>query len=383
MSQNITKKEVSKKLILDDQNVTKGHELAIGISNLKQHSSSSPIIATNIKGEKFVIQAVNFVGCFLGLQVSFITWGLMQELIMKTQYLSSPNIPSGKFPSVTFCVFSNRLLTLIISAIICYYKYGTIGNTSLSFLEFTPCALSNTLSSWSQYAALRYVSFPVQNIFKSLKVLPVMIMGIIVSNKSYTIMEYVEGTAITLGVFIFSLPNHTKGYHSFNHQDFFGLRINELNQIYGLLLLGFYVLTDCFTSQWQSKLFIKNPKLDQYQMMHGVNLSSIIITSFGLIASGDIPLLIEFFTYNPRAFLYNIIASITSATGQFFIFLTIKKFGPTVFTIIMTTRQIFSMVLSVLLFHHSFSLLSYIGAIIVFSVIFYSIFRRYLNSEDS
>ena len=42
-----------------------------------------------------------------------------------------------------------------------------------------------------------------------------------------------------------------------------------------------------------------------------------------------------------------------SATGQLFIFYTIKKFGPIVFTIMMTTRQMLSLTISCFVFGHA------------------------------
>ena len=74
--------------------------------------------------------------------------------------------------------------------------------------------------------------------------------------------------------------------------------------------------------------------------------------------------------------MYNIITAITSATGQFFIFYTIKEFGPIVFTVIMTTRQMLSMVISSVLFKHHMSLFSYLGAAMVFGTVIYSIRRK-------
>jgi adenosine 3'-phospho 5'-phosphosulfate transporter B2 len=38
--------------------------------------------------------------------------------------------------------------------------------------------------------------------------------------------------------------------------------------------------------------------------------------------------------------------------GQLFIFYTLKKFGPVVFTIIMTIRQMLSMIISCVIFGH-------------------------------
>ncbi len=95
-----------------------------------------------------------------------------------------------------------------------------------------------------------------------------------------------------------------------------------------------------------------------------------------MIFSGEVPQIIEFLSYNPNALYYNIITAVCSTTGQFAIFYTIKRFGPDVFTVIMTTRQMLSIVVSNYLFNHSMSLQSYTGATIVFGVISYSIFRR-------
>ncbi|CAM9986110.1 unnamed protein product [Sphacelaria rigidula] len=48
----------------------------------------------------------------------------------------------------------------------------------------------------------------------------------------------------------------------------------------------------------------------------------------------------------PESVVHVCTLSVTSATGQLFIFYTIKKFGPIIFTIIMTTRQMLSLVVS-------------------------------------
>eukprot|EP01083_Nonionella_stella_P108675 316267_1 len=111
-------------------------------------------------------QGAKLLFCFIGLQLSYLTWGVMQERIMTTKMNPTPLNPSGMFPSPTFCVFSNRFLAIILAAIICYQKYGTL-QTPAPLWYYTPCAISNTISSWGQYAALKYVSFPMQVLFKS------------------------------------------------------------------------------------------------------------------------------------------------------------------------------------------------------------------------
>ena len=120
--------------------------------------------------EEFMRVVMKFTCCFLGLQASYLTWGYMQELIMTTKFTPTENVPSGLFPSAAFCVFSNRFLAVIVAIISVRLRHGAFFANNIAPLSaFTPCALSNTMSSWSQYKALRYVSFPVQTVFKSSK----------------------------------------------------------------------------------------------------------------------------------------------------------------------------------------------------------------------
>jgi len=313
-------------------------------------------------------QGAKLLFCFAGLQASYLTWGYMQELIMTTVFNPTENVPDGKFPSAAFCVFSNRFLAVIVGAILCRLKHGALfSNNVAPLLSFAPCAMSNTLSSWSQYASLKYVAFPVQTVFKSSKIIPVMIMGKFLKGTLYPFGQYVEAFLITTGVAIFSLSSKTSNN-------------DNSTEVIGLIFMVMYICCDSFTSQWQDKIYQQYDRknVDQYQMMLCVNTWAISFTIIGLVVTGDFPIVSEFLHANPIAFRYNVITAITSATGQLFIFYTIKEFGPIVFTIMMTTRQLFSITISCIIFGHVISSISFLGALLVFSVIFYQIRRKYL-----
>jgi solute carrier family 35 (adenosine 3'-phospho 5'-phosphosulfate transporter), member B2 len=317
---------------------------------------------------EFFGQAVKFCMCFCGLQASYLTWGYMQELIMTTEFNPTERVPSGKFPSAAFCVFSNRFLAVLVAVIAVKIKHGAVvANNKAPLWAFTPCALSNTMSSWSQYASLKYVSFPVQTVFKSSKIIPVMMMGRFLKGTNYPLSQYAEAALITTGVAIFSVASKSSNK-------------DTSTELIGLIFLLMYISFDSFTSQWQDKIYVQygRPNVDPYQMMLGVNSSAICITTAGLILTGDFPIVWEFLTANPVVLKYNIITAITSASGQLCIFYTIKEFGPIVFTIIMTTRQMFSICISAVVFGHTISLQAFAGAALVFSVLFYQIRRKYL-----
>eukprot|EP00640_Fibrocapsa_japonica_P000117 CAMPEP_0113943626 /NCGR_PEP_ID=MMETSP1339-20121228/26935_1 /TAXON_ID=94617 /ORGANISM="Fibrocapsa japonica" /LENGTH=377 /DNA_ID=CAMNT_0000948561 /DNA_START=119 /DNA_END=1252 /DNA_ORIENTATION=+ /assembly_acc=CAM_ASM_000762 len=316
--------------------------------------------------ETFQRKAIILATCFIGLQISFLTWGVLQEKVMTTPYRT------GMFPSSTFCVFGNRFLAIFVAAAFLYYPVYFKGQKlehSAPFYWYSPCSLSNVLSSWAQYECLKYVSFPVQVVSKSCKVIPVMLVGKMVHRKTYDWVEYSEAFFITLGVSIFTLAQQTGGAHKEGDAE-------KVTTAVGVFLLAMYLTCDSFTSQWQSRVY-SSYHVNQFQMMLGVNCFSVFFTVVTLLQTGEGIKSLRFLGRNPEALVNILTLSVCSATGQLFIYYTIKKFGPIVFTIIMTTRQMLSMVISCIVYDHPMSLPSVFGALIVFTTIGYRIRRQY------
>jgi adenosine 3'-phospho 5'-phosphosulfate transporter B2 len=299
--------------------------------------------------------------CFVGLQLSFVWWGIVQEQLMTKEY------KLGRFKSSTFCVFGNRFLALIISfVIVTMKKYASSTPVKdAPFHLYAPTSISNIVSSWAQYEALKYISFPTQVLSKSCKIIPVMLVGIFVNKKTYGLLEYLDALLISAGVAMFTLSEKSGGA---------GKRGGGEDSTYGIILLLTYLLSDSFTSQWQSRVF-KQYGVDQFQMMFGVNIWSVFFTGISLFLSGEGTSSLQFIMADLSAFYDTVILSVTSAVGQLFIFYSVKEFGPVVFTIMMTLRQILSLFLSCLLFGHSVHLLGALGTTLVFLVIFNRIRR--------
>mmetsp|Transcript_14247 Transcript_14247/g.34129 ORF Transcript_14247/g.34129 Transcript_14247/m.34129 type:complete len:104 (-) Transcript_14247:50-361(-) len=85
----------------------------------------------------------------------------------------------------------------------------------------------------------------------------------------------------------------------------------------------------------------------------------------------------EFIRHNPQILRYNAIAAVSSASGQLCLFYTIQEFGPTVFTMIMTVRQMISIFVSSLAFGHQISVKAACGACLAFGVLFNQIRHKY------
>ncbi|CAK9302094.1 unnamed protein product [Gordionus sp. m RMFG-2023] len=244
--------------------------------------------------------------CFLGLQGVFLTWGIVQEKIITKPYrrildidaeaLDSPIM--DKFTDSQFLVFTNKLAGFILAGLWLssrsyifnifksifyrrpskyydpYPKYDfnihSLNNNICDNLILKPAlyrysyaSLSNILSSWCQYEALKYVSFPTQVLFKSGKIIPVMIMSKLMSNqkKHYAWHEYFCAGLVSIGIGAFLISrSHSKKNSSLSPDlDIWkwvsGLSDISISTLSGILLLIGYVMFDSFTSNWQAQLF--------------------------------------------------------------------------------------------------------------------------------
>ena len=292
--------------------------------------------------------------------VSFLSWGLLQERIMTTTY------SGGKFESSNFLIFYSRAVGVLIAFIVTRSQ-NNLPRLKAPFYKFSFTSLSNVLSSFCQLEALKYLSFPSQVLGKSSKMIPVMIMGKVISGKTYPAYEYMIAVAIIIGVSTFVL--FEKGTPAAEGKE---------TSLAGLIFMGGYLTFDSFTSQWQNHLF-KQYEMSSYQMMLGVNTFSASFTFISLVFSGELVYSVNFLLANPDAFTHATGYAICGSTGSMFIFYTIKEFGALVFTMIMTTRQLIAIILSCIFYGHSIDTGGVVGACIVFAAIGA---RIYLKEQD-
>lgn len=269
-----------------------------------------------------------------------------------------------KFKDSQFLVFVNRILALLVAGV--YVASTTQPRHVAPVYKYSYSSFSNILSSWCQYEALKFVSFPTQVLAKSSKVIPVMLMGKVVSNKTYPWHEYFTAAILSAGVSLFLLSKDEPG-HAHTAQ----------TTIAGIIILAGYMGFDSFTSNWQSELFTTY-KMSSFQMMVGVNFFSSIFTLGSMVFRGTILSNIAFLFNHSEFLFHSVVLSICSAVGQLFIFYTIKQFGPLIFTLIMTTRQALSIFISCVVYGHSMDLQAVVGVLLVFASLF---LRMYFNQR--
>ncbi|XP_067097988.1 adenosine 3'-phospho 5'-phosphosulfate transporter 1 [Osmerus mordax] len=306
-------------------------------------------------------QAIKLVFCAAGLQASYLTWGVLQERVMTRSYgATTPEDQGERFKDSQFLVFMNRILALTVSGLWCVLlkqpRHGA------PMYKYSFASLSNILSSWCQYEALKYISFPTQVLAKASKVIPVMLMGKIVSRKSYEYWEYLTAALISVGVSMFLLSSTATKHPS------------TVTTFSGVVILAGYIVFDSFTSNWQDNLF--KYKMSSVQMMFGVNLFSCLFTVGSLLEQGAFFDSLAFMTRHSEFALHAVLLSVCSACGQLFIFYTIAQFGAAVFTIIMTLRQAIAILLSCFLYGHTVTMVGSFGVAVVFLALFLRVYAR-------
>lgn len=309
-----------------------------------------------------VLQRIVF--CGVGLVLSFCIWGLLQERMLTHPYGNEYFVYSYGL------VFLTRVGGLVLSGILMYYYEVEWVSTPL--YEFAYPSVANMLSSWCQYEALRFVSFPAQMLAKAFKLVPVMLMGKFMHNKKYETYEYVSAATIGFGIYLFLDSSE----HIDLGQNVLGDPAEVRGTWCGVVLLVLFLFFDSFTAQWQTRMFELKKNMSPLQMMFVINAFSAVLSFVTLVHQEELYVALNFVYRHPYMLIHLVLFCLCGMIGQLYIFYTVKNFGAVVFSIIMSTRILFSILLSCLVYAHPVTELGVLGITVVFGAIFYRTKRK-------
>ena len=130
-------------------------------------------------------RVLRLIGCTIGLMGFFIMYGILQERIMTVPFDEEGTM----FTNSAFLVLNNRVVAALCALFILYYRGEEI-RPAAPIWKFSGISISNSLATLCQYEALKYISFPTQTLGKCGKMIPVMIVGTIISGKRYSLKDY-------------------------------------------------------------------------------------------------------------------------------------------------------------------------------------------------
>mmetsp|Transcript_53066 Transcript_53066/g.119099 ORF Transcript_53066/g.119099 Transcript_53066/m.119099 type:complete len:297 (+) Transcript_53066:186-1076(+) len=260
------------------------------------------------------------------------------------------------FGCSVFLVLCNRLAAVAFSSVLAKTQKESLANKAPLHC-YLIISLSNVVASTCQYEALKHVSFVVQMLGKSFKMIPVMLWGMAMNGKQYALTDWLLATAVTCGITLFLVtgPTHASTASSTSM---------------GLLLLVGFLGFDGLTSVMEEKLF-KDYETSKWNQMLYVNLLSSVTSATALVASGEMLPAVAFVHRHPVFALDASLLSTSAVAAQYFIYSQIRAFGAVMFALTMNIRQVVSIALSCSTYQHTLTLWQLVGIVMVFATLFY------------
>uniref|UniRef100_T1J0P0 Sugar phosphate transporter domain-containing protein n=1 Tax=Strigamia maritima TaxID=126957 RepID=T1J0P0_STRMM len=309
-------------------------------------SSSPPTMFSNIgKRQKVIIYAV----CIF---ISYFCFGLLQEKITRGNYGDKDK--SEKFQSTMALVFVQCLVNAIYAKIVMNVTTTQPVRDTTKTIYYALGAFTYLTAMVCSNAALKHVNYPTQVVGKSCKPIPVMILGVLLSHKRYSLQKYLFVFMIVFGVAMF-LYQDKKATSS----SAFTLGVGEILLLISLTMDG---LTGAFQDRMKTEHQTKSGP-----MMLNMNFWSVIFLGIAIVFTGEGTQFISFVQRHPYVISHLLSLAIASALGQFFIFLTVTEFGPLTCSIITTTRKFFTVLGSVIFFGNVLNPRQWLGTSLVFT----------------
>eukprot|EP00238_Polyblepharides_amylifera_P007020 CAMPEP_0196575974 /NCGR_PEP_ID=MMETSP1081-20130531/5351_1 /TAXON_ID=36882 /ORGANISM="Pyramimonas amylifera, Strain CCMP720" /LENGTH=496 /DNA_ID=CAMNT_0041894445 /DNA_START=162 /DNA_END=1652 /DNA_ORIENTATION=+ len=333
--------------------------------------------------ETFDIYTIKASLCVAGLLGTLVMYGIFQERIMTHSYGEA----GEKFETSLLLVFVNRVCTMAVSFLICLCQRPTSSSSPhasvASFHEPAPSpfkeatqppphhylmvSLANILATTCQFEALKFVTFPVQTLVKSSKMIPVMIWGSFMMKKKYQMIDYSVAVVVMLGCTFFLVTGEVTTSKSASRSLYLGYSVYS---VMGAVLLILHLVCDGFASTFQDKLFHEH-SMSFASMSFHVTLYSALVALAGLLLRGELGPSLAFASRHPALIVDMAYLSASATSSQLLISYTIRTFGALLFATVQTTRQFVSILLSCLLFAHTLSIGQGCGTALVFSALFY------------
>lgn len=221
-------------------------------------------------------------------------------------------------------------------------------------------ALTYLLAMVSSNMALRWVPYPTQVVGKSAKPIPVMILGVLIGRKSYSLQRYLFVLFIVIGVVLFMLKDVKRDPTKEIAEQTIGI---------GEVLLFLSLSMDGLTGAIQERMRSAHSPSAQH-MMVAMNGWSTLILLVGVVLTGEIFEFITFAGRFPHVLIQLASLAITGALGQLFIFIMVSSYGPLACSVVTTTRKFFTVLCSVIFFGNPLTSRQWLGTALVFAGLF-------------
>lgn len=297
-----------------------------------------------------------------GIFVCYFYFGIIQEKITRGRYGDELQEDGTRGERFTFT------LALVGVQCVCNWVFAKAiliarpqGADTTPKMYYASSSLTYLLAMISSNMALLWVAYPMQVVAKSAKPIPVMLLGVLIGRKSYTLQKYLFVLLIVIGVILFMFKDGKTNASPLENE---GL---------GQLLLIMSLTMDGLTGAVQERMRQHSSPSAQHMML-AMNGWSSLFVAIPLLVSGEAFNFVNFAIKYPQMLNHLVTLALAGALGQLFIFMMVSSFGALACSVVTTTRKFFTVMCSVLFFGNNLSGRQWIGAVLVFTGLFADMF---------
>lgn len=328
----------------------------------------------------------------VSLYAVFIYWGYLQEKLTSTPYIVSGKETTRTWTFAFALNFSMAAICAGVAEVADKVMYqepmkDKKEREAVSPLVFWKAAATSALASPIGYTSLRYLSYPMMILTKASKPVPVIVVGVISYNKKYPWYKYTSVFLLVAGISLFTAyksSSSSKNASGGSTEDK-GL----MTLLFGMFLVLVNLALDGFTNNEQDHIF-NHYKATPIEMMKYTNLwqagyllTYLVVTCCLWGSSSELYRAVDIVVQCPEVKYDMILFCGCASIGQVLLFALVKEFGSLLWVTISVTRQLFTILLSVVVFKHSVNSMQWAAIALVFVGLGLDIVMNYMQKSMS
>ncbi|GAB2232196.1 hypothetical protein Droror1_Dr00011223 [Drosera rotundifolia] len=185
--------------------------------------------------------------------------------------------------------------------------------------------------------SLAFLNYPAQIMFKSTKVLPVMIMGAFIPGlrRKYPPHEYISATLLVVGLIIFTLAD---------------AQTSPNFSIIGVVMITGALIMDSFLGNLQEAIFTMSPETTQMEMLFCSTIVGLPMLIPPMVLTGELFRAWKSCYQHPYVYGVLVFEAMATFVGQVSVLSLIALFGAATTAMVTTARKAVTLLLSYLLF---------------------------------
>lgn len=185
--------------------------------------------------------------------------------------------------------------------------------------------------------SLAFLNYPAQIMFKSTKVLPVMVMGAFIPGlrRRYPVQEYISAMLLVLGLILFTLADANTSPNF---------------SAVGVIMISGALVMDSFLGNLQEAIFTVNPETTQMEMLFCSTVVGLPFLVPPMIFTGELVTAWNSCANHPYVYGVLIFEAMATFIGQVSVISLIAMFGAATTAMVTTARKAVTLLLSYLIF---------------------------------